>query len=240
MFRVCYADPPWRYDDKRTGGSFKSGAAQVYESPDGDDATMATDDICNIPVRSIMGRNAILFLWTSVTLRESHAIPVMRAWGFRRVTSIFWIKVKVGGVPDQVTGKIPGHLGMGRWFRGDVEELLVCVAGDVKPFGCQERNWIQHPRTWNGPDGKPVKHSTKPEGFRRLIETATGEASSRRNLELFGRRPAPGWTVLGYEIDKLDIREAIRREAVRIHQPASAGAAAGATLPDTSGGISII
>lgn len=217
MFRICYADPPWRYDDTRTGGSFKSGAAQVYTAPTGAESTMSVDEIAAIPVPSIMGRNAVLALWTSVTLRETHAIPVVRAWGYRRVASVFWIKVKVGGVPDQVTGKIPGHLGMGRWFRGDVEELLICVSGDVKPFGCQERNWIQHPRTWPDADGNPVQHSTKPEGFRRLIETATGEASSRRNLELFGRRPVPGWTVLGYEVDGLDIREAIRREAVRIH-----------------------
>jgi N6-adenosine-specific RNA methylase IME4 len=227
MFRICYADPPWRYDDVRTGGSFTSGAAQVYDAPAGEDATMSVADLSAIPVLSIMDRNPILFLWTSVTLRDTHAIPVMRAWGFRRVASIFWLKMPIGGVPNPTTGKLPGHLGMGRWFRGDVEELLVCVAGDVRPFGCQERNWIQHPRTWTGDDGKPVKHSTKPEGFRRLIETATGEASSRRNLELFGRRRVPGWTVLGFEVDGLDIREAIRREAVRIFTKQQVGDAVG-------------
>lgn len=235
MFRICYADPPWRYDDTKTGGSMTSGAEQVYDAPPGQKSTMSTEDICNIPVQSIMGRNSVLALWTSVTLRESHAIPVVRAWGYRRVTSVFWLKVPIGGVPDPETGKIPGHLGMGRWFRGDIEELLICVSGDVKPFGCQERNWIQHPRSWKDADGRPVKHSTKPEAFRRLIETATGEASSRRNLELFGRRPVPGWTVLGYEVDKLDIREAIRRQAVRIHTPAVADAEARAAWRQRTG-----
>lgn len=219
---VGYADPPWEYEDVKTGGSFTSGSAQVYEAPPGQKTTLSVAELCDLPIRSIMAPNPIMFLWTSVTLRESHGIPVLRAWGFRRVASVFWIKVKVGGVPDPVTGKIPGHLGMGRWFRGDVEELLVGVAGNVKPFGCQERNWIQHPRSWKDDAGEPVKHSTKPEPFRRLIETATGEASSRRNLELFGRRRVAGWQVLGYEVDKLDIREAIKREAVRIHTPASA------------------
>lgn len=201
MFSVLMADPPWSYDDKATGGSMKSGAAQVYQAPADKEATMPLADIMALPVQGLLTPNAILGLWVTTPLKFTHGGPTLGAWGFRYVTTVYWHKT-------------PGPPGMGRYFRGDMEELLIGIRGSVKPFGCQVRNVIQHPRTWDI-DGEPCPHSSKPEAFRRLIEQATGEASSRRNLELFGRRPAPGWTVLGYEVDGLDIREAIRREAVK-------------------------
>lgn len=40
-YNIIYADPAWAFDNKRTGGSLKSGAAQKYE-------VMKLDDICNL------------------------------------------------------------------------------------------------------------------------------------------------------------------------------------------------
>jgi N6-adenosine-specific RNA methylase IME4 len=209
MFSVMMADPPWSYDDKATGGSMSSGAAQVYAAPADKEATMPLADIMALPVQGLLTPNAILALWVTTPLKFTHGGPTMGAWGFRYVTTVYWHKA-------------PGPPGMGRYFRGDMEELLIGIRGSVKPFGVQVRNVVQHPRTWDI-NGEPCPHSSKPEPFRRLIEQATakvfGESSSRRNLELFGRRRAPGWTVLGYEVDGLDIREAIRREAVRLSRP---------------------
>jgi N6-adenosine-specific RNA methylase IME4 len=214
-FSIVLADPPWEYGDKRTGGTFKSGSAQVYANTDGaDGGTLSLAELRAIPLPSILAPNGAAFLWTTTPLKFSHGYPLLEAWGYRYVTTIYWRKT--------------GRLGMGRWFRGQYEELLVGVRGELTPFGCQERNEIGHPAKWRdpaGPDGWS-QHSQKPEEFRRLIERATGEASSRRNLELFARRNVAGWTCLGFEIDGLDIREAVKRQAVRIWR--SAGAAAGA------------
>lgn len=79
-------------------------------------------------------------------------------------------------------------LGMGFWFRGQVEMLLLGIKGNVKAFRIQKPNFIQ---------AKALRHSEKPEEFRRLIEM-TG---LKPRLEMFARRKAKGWAVHGNEIE---------------------------------------
>jgi len=55
-------------------------------------------------------------------------------------------------------------LGMGFWFRGQVEVCLLGIRGKIKPFRLQTPNFIQT---------KALRHSEKPIEIRRLIE-ATG------------------------------------------------------------------
>jgi len=45
-YNIIYADPPWSYKNKKTGGSFKSGSASKYP-------TMSLSEICSLPVRKI-------------------------------------------------------------------------------------------------------------------------------------------------------------------------------------------
>lgn len=118
-YQVIYADPPWSYRNKKTGGSMVSGADAKYP-------TMTLDEICSmiIPVDN----NAVLFLWTTVPLLPE-AFHVMRAWGFKYKTMITWRKV--------------GRLGMGFWWRGQCEHLLFGVRGKVKAFRLQEPNLIE-------------------------------------------------------------------------------------------------
>ena len=119
----------------------------------------------------------------------------MHAWGFDYVTTVYWHKHRKGR-----------RMGMGFWFRNEVEELLVGkVRGDrVRPFRCQLPNII----------GAPVEeHSKKPQAFRDLIETATLKRSKYERVELFARERVPGWTAVGGAIDGLDIRTAIARLA---------------------------
>lgn len=61
--------------------------------------------------------NAVLFLWaTAPKLKE--ALEVMEAWGFEYRTNAVWDKEIIG---------------MGYWFRGQHELLLVGVKGEFSP-----------------------------------------------------------------------------------------------------------
>ncbi len=85
-------------------------------------------------------------------------------------------------------------LGMGFWFRGQVELCLLGIKGKVKPFRSQEPNFIQ---THVG------EHSSKPEEFYRLIE----RCSPVPKLELFARVHRKGWDVYGYDAPEMEREE---------------------------------
>lgn len=147
-----------------------SGAESKY-------STMMLAEICALPIRDIVSANSVLFLWATTPLKWE-AFEVMRAWGFTYKTTIYWRKIM--------------SLGMGFWFRGQVEELLVGIRGKVKAFRVQEPNFIQ---------AKMLAHSEKPEEFRRLIERATVQMPSQNRVELFARRRVDGWDAFGNEVE---------------------------------------
>jgi N6-adenosine-specific RNA methylase IME4 len=186
MFELIMADPPWEFRNVKTGGSHSSGAAQKYD-------TMPLAAIQGLPVQSVRASKSVLALWVPTTLKFSHGGSVLAAWGFRYVTTVYWEKIRKGK-----------RLGMGHWFRNEVEELLIAVHGDVAPFRCQLPNIIHAP---------VEDHSAKPEAFRQLLEQATGQISRRRNLELFARRTVPGWTGIGNQVTGRDVRDDLRRLA---------------------------
>lgn len=183
QFDVIYADPAWKFQNEKTGGNHQSGASQKYPCMD-----LAA--IQQIPVASVATRNAALFLWVPTRLKFSHGATTAHAWGFTNYeTTIYWQKAK---------------LGMGFWFRNMVEELLVFTRGDMAPFRCQLPNILTLPGG---------EHSTKPEEFRVMIETATGQISRRHCLEIFARRQVPGWVGVGNAVTGRDVRADLRRLA---------------------------
>lgn len=197
-FDVLYIDCPWKFNTVKVGGSFKSGAAQKYP-------TMELGEITALPIPAIMAPSAAVFIWVPTALKFSHGAAVMNAWGLDYITTVYWDKQKNG---------------MGYWFRNTVEELLVCQrrGGSLEPFRCQLPNMLHLPVDPEDQPGDilhlPVgEHSTKPEGFRQLIEQATGKISRRQNVELFARRAVPGWTTLGNIVTGRDIRADIRLQA---------------------------
>lgn len=121
-YKVIYADPPWDYNDKKTGGSFSSGASQQY-------LTMSLDKIKKLPIHDITNKDCALFLWATVPLNpEAHI--VLNAWGFTYKTKLIWNKQRIG---------------LGHWFRVMNEELFVGIKGDVKAFNSQLPNLISRP-----------------------------------------------------------------------------------------------
>ncbi len=196
-FSVCYIDPPWEFANRKTGGSFVSGASQVYP-------TMPLAQIQTLPIPAVLAPNATVFLWVPSRLKFSHGATCLHAWGLHYEATAYWKKQR---------------LGMGFWIRNMAEELLIATRGDVlidfdsvdelliatkgsvAPWRCQRPNWIEAPAG---------EHSEKPDEFRRLIHDMTGSPSSRRNLEVFARKMTPGWTAIGNAITGRDIREDLR------------------------------
>lgn len=161
-YQIILADPPWRYD------FCKDNSDKVENHY----PTMTLEDICAItpPCED----NAILYLWaTAPKLLE--ALKVMQSWGFKYKTQAVWDK---------------GWVGMGYWFRGQHEILLVGVKGKFSPP-------IPTLRESSVYREKKSKHSKKPDYFRQLINRQFPEATK---LEMFARDKKDGFDVWGNEI----------------------------------------
>lgn len=182
MYKVLLSDNPWKFRNEKTGGNHTSGAVQKYP-------VMELGEIMALPVQSVMATPSVCFLWVPTSMKFSHGGPVLTSWGYAYKTSAYWDKQK---------------LGMGFWFRNQVEELLIGIRGDFPPFGCQLPNIIHQP---------PGEHSAKPDEFYRLIETATGITSSRYNLEMFARRRVPGWAGIGNQVTGRTVQQDLLRLA---------------------------
>ncbi len=133
---------------------------------------MSTPDICALPVKELADKDAVLFLWTtSPHLPES--LDVIDAWGFEYKTSFVWDKVKHN---------------MGHYNSVRHEFLFVCLRGSCPPDVQKLFDSVQ--------SIERTEHSVKPEKFREIIDTLYTHG---RKIELFARRPAPGWEVWGNE-----------------------------------------
>lgn len=56
---------------------------------------MRTEDICALPVKDLADKDAHLYLWTT-NAAFPEALTVIRAWGFKYITCITWVKNTVG------------------------------------------------------------------------------------------------------------------------------------------------
>jgi len=175
-FKTVVCDPPWSYKNKRTGGSMISGSGTKYN-------TLSLDDVCNLPVRKIVDTDAILFLWVTTPLKyEIAQSGLIEKWGFSYKTTIYWRKIM--------------GLGLGYWYRGQVEECWMCTRGTIKAWRTQMPNIIQ---------SKVRNHSQKPEEFFQMIEPSLDKFELNPRLEMFARYLRPGWNSIGEEITGNDI-----------------------------------
>ena len=171
-YQIIYADPPWRYDFSETDSR-----AIENQYP-----TMSVEDICALPVPS--EKDSVLYLWaTAPKLLE--ALNVMKSWGFEYKTHAIWDK---------------GIMGMGYWFRGQHELLLIGTKGHFSPPEEQYRisSVMKQQRS---------NHSSKPDAIRLLISEWYPKATK---LEMFARENKTSlfmennWDIWGNEV-KSDI-----------------------------------
>jgi len=161
IYNVIYADPPWKYDFSET----------TTREIENQYSTMSLDEIKAIPIPA--DENSVLFLWaTAPKLLE--AIEVMQAWGYQYKSNAVWDK------------KI---IGLGYWFRGQHELLLVGTKGHFSPPA-------QELRISSVIESKRTKHSKKPD---LIYETLEKMFPAGKFLEMFARDSRDKWTSWGNE-----------------------------------------
>jgi N6-adenosine-specific RNA methylase IME4 len=169
MFRVIYADPPWKYGDSAaTADGSLAKAERHYEG-------LTIAELCRLPVASHALPDSVLFMWVTAPMLYDNPGPreVIEAWGFKHKSGLVW---------DKVLHNFGHYVGVHH------EHLLICTRGSCLPDQPLplEDSVVTIRRG-------PV-HSEKPEYFRELI---TKHWTRGPFLELFARKRVEGWSAFG-------------------------------------------
>ena len=163
LYNVILADVPWKYDFSETD----SRAIENQYPP------MDLETIKEIKVPA--AEDSVLFLWATAPKLEE-AISVLNAWGFKYRTCAVWDKEIIG---------------MGYWFRGQHELLLIGIKGKFRAPEASARVSSVYTE-------RRTKHSKKPEYYYDLIENYFPDG---KYLELFARqRHCDKWEIWGIEV----------------------------------------
>jgi N6-adenosine-specific RNA methylase IME4 len=170
-YKTILADPPWQ---QRMTGKWQGRHKRPEKIPY---PTMNLAEICELPVSDLADDGCHLWLWTTNEHLEA-GFQVMRAWGFRYLAPITWVKPS----------------GCGAWFIHRTQTLLF---GYRKPLTMNGR---YKPTVLIA--GNPSAHSAKPAESYELIEAVSEPA----RIEIFARPWTPmfpkraGWDVWGNEV----------------------------------------
>lgn len=175
-------DPPWPYRTltayDRNGGY----ASRHYKS-------LSIPDLMRLPINTLGRDVSVVMLWTTWPFIRD-GIDLLEYWGYEYRTALAWVKVR--SVARERLTFVPSY-GVGYWFRGCVEPLLIGSRG-----GSFRLPYIG----LLGPSGQ---HSRKPESVHLL-----GRSYPAPRIELFARRTVPGWRCVGYGIDRQSIQKTLR------------------------------
>lgn len=183
FYGTIYADPPWH---EQGGGKIKRGADRHYP-------LMKTREIAALDVAPLARPDSHLYLWVTNNFLPD-GLLVMKAWGWRYVTTITWAKDRIG---------------LGQYYRGQTEHCLFGVRGSPGYRMTPDGKRAQGSTLFYAPRGE---HSAKPEQMRKQIECV----SPGPYLELFARARVPGWDCWGNAV-KSDIEIGDSDERTAVH-----------------------
>ena len=187
-FDLVYCDPPWKYHSDTTGTNH---ASKHYN-------LMSQEEINALPVKSLLKRPGAVLMWATGP-RLNFAIQTLEEWGLRyRGVAFVWVKTRKDG-------KIINGQGVPPTFTKPTTEfvLLGTTRKAGRPIPLQKFNT---PQVILAPRGK---HSAKPEVFREHIEATFKPPYDK--LEMFSRKPVPGWTSIGDGVNGEDILTSIQK-----------------------------
>ena len=213
-FPVLYADPPWAYDNPQDHDPTRGGTPY---------SQLSVRDLCALRplVDKVVSKDSVLLLWATMP-KLPDALQLMAAWGYKYTCCPWvWVKLNPTGAVWQPTKNhvaintedasgigikskdvlLQGgvYSGMGSWVNGNAEIVLMGKRGRGCPRQSKSVKQIVF-----APRGA---HSAKPEEVRTRINQVFGDIPG---IELFARPPkTKGWLKLGFEMDELDIREAL-------------------------------
>lgn len=171
-FNVVVVDPPRAYIGRREG-------APPYD-------LMTREQIDALPIGKLVGRRGVVFQWAGLPKVEE-ALTSFRAWGFRYVTSVPWIKT--------APSKRSLQFGLGTWTRNTSELLMIAKRGRPRRRELHQYGLLNgDDRVFFAPRGR---HSEKPPmGIHEWIESILDPPY----LEIFARTEHPGWTCIGHDL----------------------------------------
>ena len=175
-FRTILADPPWRFANRTGKVAPEHRRLARY-------GTMSTDEICELPVKSVAQPTSHLYMWVPNALLPD-GLRVMAAWGFEYKANIVWHKIRKDGGSD---GR-----GVGFYFRNVTELILFGVRGKNARTEAPGRRQVNYMCS------RKREHSRKPDEQYELIEAC----SKGPYLELFARGTRENWTYWGNQANE--------------------------------------
>ena len=178
-YNTIYADPPWQFQNRTGKVAPEHKRLNRY-------STMSIEDIKKLPIESIAGDKAQLYLWVPNALIPS-GLEVLDAWGFEYKAIFIWEKVRKDGQPD---GR-----GVGFYFRNVTEPILFGIKKKSSPNRtlAPARSQVNLIRTMKR------EHSRKPDEIIPIIEAC----SPGPRIELFARGVRAGWDMWGDQATEL-------------------------------------
>ena len=191
-YDIVLIDPPWPHFNDKTGTNI---ASKHY-------SLMTMEEINRMPIKSILKKNAAVFCWAT-TPRLDLAIEAIKSWGlnYRGIAHI-WVKTRKGD-----NAIIHGQGVPPTYSKPTTEVLLLATtkkAGRPIPLlNCALPQVVLAPRE---------EHSTKPQKFRALIDSAFKDDKNLNKIEIFARKNGiVGWDAIGNAIDGEDINKTLSK-----------------------------
>jgi ParB/RepB/Spo0J family partition protein len=169
LYRAANSDVPWPYEVDDDDPAHRG----AWPFP-----TMSIDELCALPVSSIMHPDSIMWFWTT-NFHMQHAFRILDAWGFEKTPTILtWAKNRFGN---------------GHWLRGQTEHCILAVRG--KPtITLTNQTTLLYAAT--------TGHSRKPREFYDLVESL---CPAPRYADLFSRyRHNDKWDCHGDEAPAME------------------------------------
>lgn len=142
--------------------------------------TMPLAELRCLPIKEQASDNCCLFLWGCWALLPE-ALELIKAWGFTYKCAPFvWVKTNAPGLGMA--------FGLGSYTRTNTEVVLLGTRGKPKRVNASVPQVLHSPLRG---------HSRKPGEIHERIVALMGDLP---RLELFARRPYPGWDVWGNEV----------------------------------------
>lgn len=188
-YNIIHADPPWSFDNKKTGGSMKSGASQQYDCMEMHELTgMVLNSDPVVMLSDIIADDCYLFMWW-VGTHAKEAIYLAEDWGFKlyQMNEFVW---------DKRTKHGKHHFGMGWSTHAGTETCLLATRGKLKRLDRAVRAYTSAPMPVHPETGRYI-HSAKPQVFADKIVQLYGDIP---RIELFARDKKPGWDSWGNEV----------------------------------------
>ena len=180
-YRVIYADPPWSY---KTFSKPKEGTVP-HRSKEEPYKSMTREELLALPVEELAHPDGcVLHMWV-ISSHIDQAIELAALWGFTfKSLGMVWVKTQ------KHNPEVP-KMGMGKWFRQEVEICLLFSRGKPKRDSAGVRQTILEPAR---------EHSRKPDVAYDLVEAL----SFGPYLEMFSRSSRANWTAMGDQTGKFD------------------------------------